>query len=427
MASSSAFNLVQAAEALLERAKKLAAVTNPGDDGNELALRRSIAQTAKKIAFETAPKIDVVKADWIVIAEVAAWNIFIDWKAFDHIPLQGHISIPDLARALNAQESLVARISALLLATGKLLPGPYPHTLSHSRISPLYLTTNPVSALCTVAIGNGMKPYAHWPEYFRAHGRREPAGQTDTPFGFGWGHPELPPWEVKALYPDYARCFARSMRSRQMVGGDTVVVGEGALYDLSWVGREAAAEGGDEDEEGGGGGGGGVVVVDVGGGLGQLLKDVLRDVEGVRPGQCVLQDRREVIEEARAVGGGELDGVVMMEHDFHEEQPVKGALVYLVRRILLDYSDTLAAGILRRLAEALPADNPKARVIIMEERVLDVPTPQNCIVDLVMLNLGGKLRNEAMFRDLAAAAGLEVVGYYARDTDSMCVVECARA
>ena len=41
------------------------------------------------------------------MADVAAWNIFIDWKAFDYIPLDGHISIRDLALALDAEESLV--------------------------------------------------------------------------------------------------------------------------------------------------------------------------------------------------------------------------------------------------------------------------------------------------------------------------------
>lgn len=68
MASSHGFDLVKAAEALLENAKTLAAATKPGEDDNELELRRSIARTAKKIAFETAPKIEVVKADWIVVS-----------------------------------------------------------------------------------------------------------------------------------------------------------------------------------------------------------------------------------------------------------------------------------------------------------------------------------------------------------------------
>ncbi|KAK4136058.1 S-adenosyl-L-methionine-dependent methyltransferase [Trichocladium antarcticum] len=115
-----------------------------------------------------------------------------------------------------------------------------------------------------------------------------------------------------------------------------------------------------------------------------------------------------------------------MEHDFHEEQPVKGALVYYLRRILLDYSDELATGILRRLADALPTDEPKAWVIVIEERLLDTPVAQNRIVDLVMLNLGGKLRNEAMFAELGPAAGLAMVGYYAREADPICVVAYAR-
>ncbi len=60
------FDLVEAAERLLEEARQLAARTKPGEDDNDLALRRSIAATAKRIIVETAPRIDVVKADWIV-------------------------------------------------------------------------------------------------------------------------------------------------------------------------------------------------------------------------------------------------------------------------------------------------------------------------------------------------------------------------
>ncbi|KAL2163833.1 hypothetical protein VTH06DRAFT_5892 [Thermothelomyces fergusii] len=419
MASHSGFDLVSVAEGLLEDARRLVAATKPGDDDeNEAALRRSIAKTADRIAFEVAPRMDVVKKDWVALADVAAWNIFIEWQAFDHIPVEGHISITDLARAVNAEESLVGRIVTQLLATHKLRPGPVRGTVAHSRVSPLYRTSHPASPLCTVAVGNAMRPFAHWPAFFDSYGRREPVpGPTHTPFSFAWGRPELAPWEVKALHPGYARAFARGMRAREMVGGDTVLVGPGALYDFAWVGAEARASGPADP-----------VVVDVGGGLGQLLRDVLASVDGVRPGQCVLQDRKEVIEEARRLMMGDgLEGVVMMEHDFHTEQPVKGALVYVLRRILLDYSDSRAIGILRRLAEALPADNPKARVIVMEERLLETPAPHNSLVDLVMLNLGGKLRNEAKFREIATAAGLKVVGYFVQEGDPKCVVECARA
>jgi hypothetical protein len=71
------------------------------------------------------------------------------------------------------------------------------------------------------------------------------------------------------------------MKAREIVGGDVRLTGEGGGYDLGWVGEEARQRGQGE-----------AVVVDVGGGPGQLLRDVLRDVRGLGKGQCVLQDRR---------------------------------------------------------------------------------------------------------------------------------------
>jgi hypothetical protein len=65
MGSNSSFALVQAAEALLEDAKRLAA--GSCSDGNDLELRRSIAETGRRIAFETAPPMDVIKSEWVVV------------------------------------------------------------------------------------------------------------------------------------------------------------------------------------------------------------------------------------------------------------------------------------------------------------------------------------------------------------------------
>lgn len=103
-----------------------------------------------------------------------------------------------------------------------------------------------------------------------------------------------------------------------------------------------------------------------------------------------------------------------------------GALVYFLRRVLLDYSDGSAVGILRHLADAMP-DDPRARVLIMEEMLVDPPVSKNRIVDLVMMNLGGKLRNRVMYEQTLAAAGLRMAGFHARPGNPMCVVECVRA
>lgn len=296
-----------------------------------------------------------------------------------------------------------------------------------------------------------MRPYSQWPSYFTSYGRREPSQLSHTPFSFSWGHPDLEPWAVKALYPEYARQFEKSMQSRDMVTGYLRLVGPGALYDFSWVGEVARRQRERvglllEKDRGNGHTSKRKttvrpVVVDVGGGLGQLLSDVLREIPGIEASQCVLQDRKEVIEAATArietatstsTDYAVLTDVVKMDHDFHAPQPdaTKGATVYFLRRILLDYPDTLAIGILKHLADALPSKGEEvemARVFIMEPRLLEVPNPMNRIVDMVMLNIGGKLRNEKMYRDLCEKAGLEVVGYYTREMDTAVVVECKRA
>ncbi|KAK4209097.1 Demethylsterigmatocystin 6-O-methyltransferase [Rhypophila decipiens] len=470
------FDYIKAIEGMLEDAKKLAAITAGAIEPlrptkpNELKLRRKLAMTAKKVAFEVGDPADIARSKWVELADVGAANLFIDWKVFDHIPLDdpAGISVQALAAAVGADESVVGRIASLLVSTSTLRlgqgsSGSSMH-VSHSRISPLYTSKHPFSPLVTVAVGNGMKPYAQWPSYFSTYGRREPTAVTNTPFSFSWGHPELEPWAVKALYPEYARKFEKSMASRDMVTGYLKLAGPGSMYDFSWVGelakrRREQAElqdwGRDKslDEKANAAINGNSntngsskpspklapVVVDVGGGLGQLLGDMLREIPGLHPSQCILQDREEVIQAAVAQirntpSSKSLNEIGIMPHDFHQPQPAssQNATIYFVRRILLDYPDSLAINILKHLANALPFPDAydgaeRARVFIMEPRLVDTPNPMNRIVDMVMLNIGGKLRNEKMYMHLAQQAGLKVVGYYTREADTAVVVECARA
>ncbi|KAM7197102.1 Demethylsterigmatocystin 6-O-methyltransferase [Rhypophila sp. PSN 637] len=440
------YDYVKAIEGMLEDAKKLAAITADATASglprptrpDERKLRQKLAMTAKKVAFEVGDAADIARSKWVELADVGAANLFIDWKIFDHIPLDdpAGISVQALAAAVGADESVVGRIASLLVSTSTLRlgqgsSGSSMH-VSHSRISPLYTSKHPFSPLVTVAVGNGMKPYAQWPSYFSIYGRREPSAVTNTPFSFSWGHPELEPWAVKALYPEYARQFEKSMASRDMVTGYLKLAGPEAMYDFSWVGELAKRRREQADPKLA------PVVVDVGGGLGQLLGDMLREIPGIHPSQCILQDREEVIQAAVAQiintsSSTSQNGIGIMPHDFHQPQPAssQNATIYLLRRILLDYPDSLAINILKHLANALPfpdaydgAEN--ARVFIMEPRLLDTPNPMNRIVDMVMLNLGGKLRNEKMYMHLAEQAGLKVVGYYTREADTAVVVECAK-
>ena len=219
------------------------------------------------------------------------------------------------------------RITNALIAFGKLLPGPEPGHVRHSRISALLVSTHPISDLCAVAIGNCNKPFSRWAEYFERYGRYEPPSVVrNTAFSFAWGYPDLTPWSAKDQFPEYARRFARSMTSREIAGGIMSLTGPAALYDLAWVGEQAKSW--DKNKP---------LIVDVGGGLGQLLKDILTQVPGVSATQCVLQDREEIIAEAEMKKNDDpvVKGIVMMKHDFHDEQPVKGTQFFFFHFLLL--------------------------------------------------------------------------------------------
>ena len=98
-------------------------------------------------------------------------------------------------------------------------------------------------------------------------------------------------------------------------------------------------------------------VVDVGGSGGSVCIDLAREFSHLR---CIVQDLRQALGTA-SLPSEFKERMSLMEHDFFSEQPVQDADVYLLRRILHDWSDTYAAKILRALIPALQKD---ARIII---------------------------------------------------------------
>jgi len=181
--------------------------------------------------------------------------------------------------------------------------------VQHTALSPLYKADGPAGPLNWVAIALGLRPYLAWPEYFEKYGRREPRTTSPVPGSFAWGHPEVPIWDVIAQNPEHARIFAASMKIQSIHHAE--LVGEAAQYSLKWVGEEIHRH----DAP---------LLVDVGGGHGQLLKSILSEVPGIPTERCVLQERGEVIDEARRLDDPALAGISYMAHDFHKEQPVKG-------------------------------------------------------------------------------------------------------
>lgn len=142
-------------------------------------------------------------------------------------------------------------------------------------------------------------------------------------------------------------------------------------------------------------------VVDVGGGTGSLLSEVLRMHPAVRG---TLVDLPSTVARSGEVfaAAGVADRASSAGQSFFEPLPA-GADLYLIKSVLSDWPDGDARALLRRCAEAAA---PNGRVVIVNGVS---PDEERVSPELLMLVLvGGKQRRLSEFRQLAMSAGLEV-------------------
>jgi hypothetical protein len=152
-------------------------------------------------------------------------------------------------------------------------------------------------------------------------------------------------------------------------------------------------------------------VVDVGGGTGTVVAEVLRarpEIAGVlleRPG--MLQHARDYLREQ-----GVADRCELVEGDFFASVPAGGD-VYVLKSVLHDWDDERCVAILRTCGAAMDAS---ARLVIIELTLPERMTPSApllsaALLDLIMLAYaGGRERTKAEFSQLLDDAGLRLAG-----------------
>jgi hypothetical protein len=147
-------------------------------------------------------------------------------------------------------------------------------------------------------------------------------------------------------------------------------------------------------------------IVDVGGGEGTLLTEILSRTTQSRG---ILFDLPEVVAAApaRLAELGLIDRCTVETGSFFEKVPAGGD-AYILKHIIHDWSDEQAQQILRTVHAAM---SPDARLLLVELVLPENNRPHaGKLIDLEMLvNLGGRERTEAEYRAFLARAGFTLL------------------
>ncbi|KAH7053461.1 O-methyltransferase-domain-containing protein [Macrophomina phaseolina] len=154
-------------------------------------------------------------------------------------------------------------------------------------------------------------------------------------------------------------------------------------------------------------------LVDVGGNYGYVSMQVAQATKDIR---FIVQDRPEKVRLGEDCLPAEYkDRISFQPHDLFMEQPLKGADVYFLRKVLHEWADPICVQILRNLVPALKYG---ARIVVYERILSDRPEStcderdSRCL-DLVMLmSLNGRERSQSDWRETMrgdSSAGLEEV------------------
>lgn len=144
------------------------------------------------------------------------------------------------------------------------------------------------------------------PEYFAEYGRREPDSEIRTPLAFGFGQPEMTPYEVYYQEPRRRDQFQKAMKMAQYAAPFT------GSYDFTWIKEKIR----NMDQQR-------AVLVDVGAGNGHVTKAILQENSFIPTERVVLEDKEDVLNAVAAMSDPGLKGVKLQTHDFQTMQPIK--------------------------------------------------------------------------------------------------------
>ncbi|KAK2602558.1 hypothetical protein N8I77_009076 [Diaporthe amygdali] len=326
------------------------------------------------------------------LSKVAAIRCLLEMGVFTAIPASGTPATADeiLSKLeVDAEKALLVRLLRVASTDGPLVEVGE-ETYAQTPSSSIFAHPDLMATFKHI-IDEGAPSIMLMPQFFIENGWKQPTDPTNCPYTFAHrtGGDEM--WTHIAKFPERQKNSNRAMKAQSFDGLWSVGLFPFAEK-IKELGKETDAST--------------PLVVDIGGGAGHTssqIRELCKEIKGT----IVLQDLQDVVVDARPT-----DGVVTMAHDFFKEQPVKGAPIYFLRRILHDWSDPSSVKILKHIADAMDRKLP-SRLVIAEQILptRDV-TSESALVDLLMMTFTGMERTAKQWEELLVQAGLKVVQFY---------------
>ena len=138
-----------------------------------------------------------------------------------------------------------------------------------------------------------------------------------------------------------------------------------------------------------------IVIVDVGGGQGEMLLEVLEAYPHLEAKNLVLQEYQPE---------SQISGLSVMKWDFKDDsaQPIRGAMIYSLTHIFHNLPDLEALQLMKKISDAM---EPYSRLLIHE---FSKNTTYGKMHATMIELYAGRIRSSREWKQMASIAGLEV-------------------
>ncbi|KAL2859635.1 O-methyltransferase-domain-containing protein [Aspergillus pseudodeflectus] len=362
--------------------------------GTREASRRALVLEAYRFVQTAQGPIDAAATCYEQTAHLATIRALLEMGVFEELPNDGTPrSADDLAARLGVDQSLLTR-----LLRHASLYGPLERTgedaYRHTPFSLVYLRPE-IRGMFRFAMNEHMPAHLKLHEFLTLNSWKTPDSTSNNPYTHAHQTNGKTMFANISTKPDRLKAFNDGMTVQAMT----------AIWMIDLFPFHKTFSASDPRPTT-------VLAVDIGGGRGRAIARI-RDLSGDVRGRFILQDQAHVIAglERGIPSTSYLYGIETVAHDFFTEQPVRGALVYLIRRCLHNWPEDSVLQILKHTAAAMEPGHSR---LLIEEII--VPVRDSGIeegwMDLIMMSLGAKQRTLEEWRAVLTKSGLALTNVY---------------